>query len=205
VEVREFAADSFEGAVEKAAKHFGVPTDQLDVSVLSGRVSISGIGGRVLVLATVRAAPVETGPTGAFVREVLERMGFGDGLRIDEIQEEGEVIVRVRGDQLQRLMRRDKRVHGALAHLANRVAQKLLQADVMTRLDFDADSAGEERLEEMARSRAREAREEGREVLLPPMDSRERWVVHNALKTVDGISSESVGTGRLKRVKIFPA
>lgn len=204
MEVREFAADSFEGAVEKAAKHFGVSTNQLDVRVLSGQVSIGGIGGRVLVLATPRDEPAEIGPTGSFVREVLERMGFGDGLQIDEIQEEGEVIVRVRGDQLRRLLGRDKRVHGALAHLANRVAQKVLEPDVMARIDFDADSAGEERLEEMARSRAREARSEGREVLLPPMDSRERWVVHNALKTVDGIESESVGTGRLKRVKIFP-
>ena len=65
--------------------------------------------------------------------------------------------------------------------------------------------AGEEHLEEMARSRAREARSEGREVLLPAMDSRERWVVHNALKTVDGVRSERVGEGRLKRVKIYPA
>jgi predicted RNA-binding protein Jag len=61
----------------------------------------------------------------------------------------------------------------------------------------------EEELEESARSRAREARESGREVLLPPMNSRERWVVHNALKEIDGIQSESVGEGRLKRVKII--
>jgi predicted RNA-binding protein Jag len=37
------------------------------------------------------------------------------------------------------------------------------------------------------------------------LNSRERWVVHNALKDVSGVSSESVGDGRLKRVKIVPA
>jgi spoIIIJ-associated protein len=205
MEMREFAAESFEGAVEKAAKHFGVSSNRLDVSVLSGHLPIAGIGSRVLVLATVRDEPAELGPTGSFVHGLLERMGFGEGLRIEEIQEEGEVIVRVRGDQMRSLLRRDKRVHGALAHLANRVTQKLLQTDVVARIDLDAASGGEERLEEMARSRAREAREESREVLLPPMDSRERWVVHNALKSVEGIRSESVGQGRLKRVKILPA
>ena len=65
--------------------------------------------------------------------------------------------------------------------------------------------AATDRLEEMARSRAQEARSSGREVVLPPMDSRERWIVHNTLKTVSGIRTESVGAGRVKRVKILPA
>jgi spoIIIJ-associated protein len=258
MEVREFAADSLEGAVEKAAKHFGVPSERIDVRVLSGKLPISGVGGRVLVLATVRKGsarrevertpapreveqtaarreveqtpaprevektpaspeaektpaglevgegPVDLGPTGAFVYELLQRMGAGEGLRVDEVQEGGELIVRVRGDQVKSMARRDRRVHGALAHLANRVAQRVLEPDMMARIDLEADHAGEERLEEMARSRAQEALSKRQEVLLPAMDSRERWVVHNALKSVDGIRSESVGTGRLKRVKILP-
>ncbi len=37
------------------------------------------------------------------------------------------------------------------------------------------------------------------------MNSRDRWVVHNALKELEGVESQSVGEGRLKRVKIYPA
>ena len=48
-------------------------------------------------------------------------------------------------------------------------------------------------------------RETGEAATLDEMSSRDRWIVHNALKDVEGIGSESVGEGRMKRVKIFPA
>ena len=38
-----------------------------------------------------------------------------------------------------------------------------------------------------------------------PMNSRERWFVHNALKDERGVRSESEGEGARKRVRIFPA
>ncbi len=36
------------------------------------------------------------------------------------------------------------------------------------------------------------------------MSSKERWVVHNALKDERGIRSESEGDGPVRRVKILP-
>jgi predicted RNA-binding protein Jag len=36
------------------------------------------------------------------------------------------------------------------------------------------------------------------------MNSRERWVVHNALKDERGVRSESEGEGPRKRVRISP-
>jgi hypothetical protein len=65
-------------------------------------------------------------------------------------------------------------------------------------------SSSESRLEELAEKKAREARDRGEEIVLGPMNSRERWVVHNTLKSVSGVRSESVGEGRTKRVKIVP-
>jgi predicted RNA-binding protein Jag len=251
VELREFAAEDVDAATEKAAKHFGVSTDRLQVSVLSERMQISGVGSRVVVLATVRDDPPEVGPAAQFLSGVLQRMGLGDGLQLDESREEGEIILRVHGQSVRDLLRREKGVHGALTHLANRAAQKLVQPDVAVRIEFESEGGGaregggaprgsrggdrgsnrgsnrgsdrgsdrgsnrgsdrgsdrgsEDQLEEMARERAREARSRGEEVVLPPMNSRERWIVHNTLKTISGIRTESVGEGRLKRVKIYPA
>jgi predicted RNA-binding protein Jag len=37
------------------------------------------------------------------------------------------------------------------------------------------------------------------------MSSRERWIVHTVLRTIAGVRTESVGEGRLKRVKIVPS
>ena len=60
-------------------------------------------------------------------------------------------------------------------------------------------------LERLAQDSARIARETGESQLLPPMNSRERWFVHNALKDERGVRSESEGEGARKRVRIFPA
>jgi spoIIIJ-associated protein len=68
--------------------------------------------------------------------------------------------------------------------------------------DRDIDEA---ELERLARDSARAVRETGEAELLPPMNSRERWFVHNALKDERGVRSESEGDGARKRIKIFPA
>ncbi len=60
-------------------------------------------------------------------------------------------------------------------------------------------------LQQRALASGRRALETGVATTLEEMNSRDRWVVHNALKELDGIESESVGEGRLKRVKIYPA
>jgi hypothetical protein len=60
-------------------------------------------------------------------------------------------------------------------------------------------------LERLAKDAARSVRESGEAELLPPMNSRERWFVHNALKEERGVRSESEGEGARKRVKILPA
>ena len=68
--------------------------------------------------------------------------------------------------------------------------------------DRDIDEA---ELERLAKDVARSVRETGEAELLPPMNSRERWFVHNALKDERGVRSESEGDGARKRVRIFPA
>ncbi len=63
----------------------------------------------------------------------------------------------------------------------------------------------EAELEQLARDAADEVRRSGEEKLLREMNSRERWVVHNALKSESDVRSESEGQGPMRRVKIVPA
>ena len=71
--------------------------------------------------------------------------------------------------------------------------------------DSDDRDIDEAELERLAKDAARSVRESGEPELLPPMNSRERWFIHNALKDERGVRSESEGDGARKRVKIFPA
>ena len=230
IEPREFVGENLDGAIAKAGKHFGVEIEQLSVKVLSGAIEISGVGGRVVILATVKERssgerppvrksppperptvkegpppePGDLGPAGEFLVGLLTRMGFSSPV-VHESESEGRIVLRIHDPRVLEMVRRDGRVRGALAHLVGRGVQKICGPEVEVRLQTEADEGGEERLEELARERARQAMDRGEEVLLPPMNSRERWIVHDTLKTVTGVRTESVGDGRLKRVKIVPA
>jgi predicted RNA-binding protein Jag len=70
--------------------------------------------------------------------------------------------------------------------------------------DSDERDIDEVALERMAREAAEIVRRSGEPELLRPMNSRERWVVHNTLKDERGVRSESEGEGPRKRVRITP-
>lgn len=72
------------------------------------------------------------------------------------------------------------------------------------RRDSDDRDIDELALERMAREAAEIVRRSGEPELLRPMNSRERWVVHNTLKDETGVRSESEGEGPRKRVRITP-
>ena len=73
-----------------------------------------------------------------------------------------------------------------------------------SRRDSDDRDIDELALERMAREAAEIVRRSGEPELLRPMNSRERWVVHNTLKDERGVRSESEGDGPRKRVRITP-
>lgn len=57
-------------------------------------------------------------------------------------------------------------------------------------------------IERFAKEKAQECLDTGTDVDLPPMGSYERFIVHNALKDVVGVQSESRGEGSERRVQI---
>lgn len=57
-------------------------------------------------------------------------------------------------------------------------------------------------LERFAREKAQEAFESGGDIDLPPMGSYERYIVHAALKDMDGIETVSTGEGSERHVQI---
>lgn len=63
----------------------------------------------------------------------------------------------------------------------------------------------EKYLEAYAQRAAEEVRNSGQEMELPPMKPAERRVIHLALETEQGISTDSVGEGDDRRVIIRPA
>jgi spoIIIJ-associated protein len=207
LEFKEFVGDDAEEAAERAARHFGVPVERLDLRRISDRLDIAGLGGRAVVLASVREEQAALGPAGDFVRGILQRMDLPGRVRVDEAQVGGETVVTLSGDGVRDLRRGDGRNIEALSHLADRAAQKLIGEEAVARVTLAAEAAspGDSRLEALARAKADEVLRTGKALELQPMGSRERWVVHNALKDKSGLTTSSVGEGRQKRVRIEPS
>jgi spoIIIJ-associated protein len=207
---KEFVADTEAEAIAKAADHFGVSKAQLEVRALPERLGLSGLGSRVVILASIKEEPAELGPVGEFVAGVLRRMGVAGRIRLDEAEDDGEIVIRLRGEGLQAWLRQDSRVLDALSHLAQRAAQKLIGEEASVRvnvprgLEVPGSEGGDGPFERLASKTAEEVRKTGKPVVLRPMNSRERWIVHNHIKEMEGLRSESVGEGRMRCVKIEP-
>ncbi len=166
--VKEFVGGSEAEAVEKAAQFFGVSAAQLELRTLPSNLGVSGLGSRVVVLASVKGERSDRG----------ERQERGDrGERRDRGDRGGRGGRRDRGDRGDRSDRSDRGDRG------------------------DRDDAA---LEKLAHESAAEVTRTGQPVVLRPMNSKERWVVHNVVNETAGLRSESEGEGRMRRVKIEP-
>lgn len=206
IEQKEFVGESRAAAVARAAAHFGVPENRLEVRVISDVLEVRGLGSNVMILAARAQHPeAALGPLGEIARGMLQRMNLGGKFSVEEQVENGEVRITLRGDAIVDLIRRNDALMPAIAHLLERSALRALGHETRVRVEFGLEDPAELRLDALARSRAEEVRRSGKPVLLDAMGSRQRWIVHNALRSESGVRSESLGEGRVKRVKISPS
>lgn len=93
----------------------------------------------------------------------------------------------------------------AAEHLVTRMVRGLSGHGVLCRIDSEGfRESHERRLAELARETAEEARRDGRELRLEPMNPGDRRLVHMALADDPSVRTESDGEGFLKRVRILP-
>lgn len=146
----------------------------------------------------------ELGPVGDFVLGVVERMVVG-GFEISESSESDFLVYQITGDASQWLGGGDGRALDALQLLANQAAKQLL--DEAPRVVIDVEGGAEERestLERLASRAAARAADTGRAIALDPMNSRDRRIVHVALRDEDKIATMSIGSGRYRQVVVVP-
>ncbi|MFQ5514360.1 MAG: R3H domain-containing nucleic acid-binding protein [Myxococcota bacterium] len=159
-EAKEFTGTTREEAIEKASRHFGLPAERLQLRFLGGELKISGLSGRLVVLAAPSAEPpAPLGPVGTFAAELLRHMQLSGSPRVNEASSAEGLVLTLSGEGLESRARQDGRLEAALAHLIQRAAQKLgdPEAPVTVRI-----GRGERRRERTERSERPERRRERR-------------------------------------------
>ena len=147
----------------------------------------------------------------SFLRLVAKRAGFQLNFEIADAQnphpefENPEVVVRFSGPDVELLLSNRAEVLLALEHLTMEVLG--MPPEDHTRLCFDANDFRLLRMEELrmsAGAAADKVRRTGVPFTFNPMTSRERRIIHLAMRDEQGVRSESAGVGGHRQVVIYP-
>lgn len=174
---KEFFAESLEDARATAATHFEVEADKLEIVELE--MAAEGLGDRKCYVAHVKGTENDEPPP----RPEGEGRGRDRGRDRDRgrgrDRDRGRGRDRDRGRGRGDRDRRPRRPRGE-----------------------KPEGVDHERLEALAKEAAEHVQSSGESLVMEPMNSKERWVVHNYIKGVGGLTSLSVGEGDDRRVKV---
>jgi spoIIIJ-associated protein len=146
----------------------------------------------------------EIGEIGEFVLGVMERMDLGP-FQISESDDDGLIVLQVNGPAGQVLAAGEGRSIDAIQLLANQVSVRLSPDRPRVVIDVEGGAeAREDFLTKLADRVAKRALQTGRAVALDPMNSRDRRLIHVALRDRDDVATMSEGAGRYRQVVVVP-
>lgn len=145
-----------------------------------------------------------------FLEEMVRVSGFDLKVKVQATASDGgseaEVIADLDGRDKEILLEHNAEVLKALEHLAFRALR--LEPAYHEKIHLDSGGYRALRFEELkmtARVAAERVQSSNQPFRLNPMSSRERRIVHLALKEMSGVRTESVGVGEERQVVIHPA
>jgi len=155
----------------------------------------------------------KTGPRiDAFLQTVLRSGGFSLNYEIQDTEPAGDdfetpdVVVKFSGPDVDLLLSNKAEMLLALEHLAMEAMGA--GSDDHSRISFDANDYRLLRIEELrmsAMTAAEKVKRTGVPFRFNPMNSRERRVIHLALRSESAVRSESLGAGPARQVVVYPA
>lgn len=147
-----------------------------------------------------------------FLRPVLQQAGFrmdyemADGQATDDDFETPDVVVKFSGPDVEYLLANRAELLLALEHVTMEALR--MPSEDHSRISFDANDYRLLRIEELrlsAAAAAEKVKHTGQPFRFNPMNSRERRVIHLALRNETGLRSESSGSGGYRQVVVYPA
>ncbi len=154
-----------------------------------------------------------TGPRiDAFLRATLQNGGFelkyeiADAGPAQDDFETPDIVVKFTGEDVELLLANKAELLLALEHATMEMLR--MPSEDHSRLSFDANDYRLLRIEELrmsATTAAEKVKRTGVPFRFNPMNSRERRVIHIALRSEPEVRSESLGSGPQRQVIVYPA
>lgn len=201
--VVEKSAKSIDEAVEQALNELGLKPEQVDVEVLEqpAKALFGFIGGRqAKVRVTARQFdPVEV--ANDFLKQIFTTMKIS--VSVEKITTEDHVLFNLRGNDLGVLIGKHGQTLDALQYLVNLAANRDSVERVRVLLDVeDYRKRRADTLTQLALRLADKVKRRGEKVILEPMSSHERKIIHMALQNDHRIATYSEGEDPFRKVVI---
>lgn len=196
-------------AVERAAKELGVPVETVTYEVITqAKKGFLGFGETpAKVKVFYQKQPVELALE--FVETLLEDVNINAEISLSDIEDGGKLLS-LTGEEASVLIGHHGETLDQLQYLLNLVANKKENDEddrdyIKIALDIEGYRAKREKaLRALARRMAARVLKYHRSVTLEPMSAYERRIIHSEVQGIEGVSTNSIGAERNRRVVIFP-
>lgn len=204
MQVVEKTAKTVDDAVDQAIAELGISREEIDIEIIDqptkGFLGLLGAKpARVKVM--VKDTPARKVRT--IMSDILNTMDLNAKMNIAE--KDNTVIINLEGENLGILIGRRGETLDALQYLINLSVNKNLESRRKFILDIEGyRQRREDTLKKLAQKLADKATQRGRNVVLEPMNSLERRIIHTALQGRDDISTFSEGEEPYRKIIIAP-
>ena len=196
-ERQEFKGRNLEDVISLAEHVLQIPREQFNYEIVTEKTKLFGIKSKEIV---IRAWPKKESEENA-AADFLARLMPVFPLDLTYVVKRRNDIIYVifSGEDKNLLLWNEGALLLSLQHVLNKVSPIKVQVDC----EFFR-KRKEKKLREYGLQVAQEVRQSGKDAILDFMNPYERRIIHIAVNQVEGITSESIGDGFLKKVKVFP-
>jgi spoIIIJ-associated protein len=195
-ERQEFKGRNLEDVISHAEHVLKIPRSQFNYEIVAEKTKLFGTKTKEIV---ITAWPKNKSKEN-FEKEFLDPLLKLLPLDIQYVAKRKDDILSLifEGPDKLILLQKEGELLLALQHILNKVSPHKVQADC----DFFRKQK-ERELKDYVRHIAGRVRKSGQNEILDPMNPYERRLVHVTVNHISGISTESIGSGFLKRIKVF--
>lgn len=196
-EKQEFKGRNLEDVISLAEHEMKLTRDQINYEIVAEKTKLFGIKSKEIVINAWPKRARDENTATEFLDQILEVLPLN--ITYHTKKKRDMLYIIFEGPDRHLLLRKDGAVLLAFQHLLNKVSVRKVQTDC----DFFRQKK-EQELKEHAQQVAQRVQESGEKEVLDFMNPYERRIVHVAVNQIKGITSESIGDGFLKRMKILP-
>lgn len=196
-ERQEFKGRNLEDVISLAEHVLKIPREQFNYEIVTEKTKLFGIKSKEIV---IRAWPKKESEENAAADFLARLMPVFPLDLTYELKRRNDIIyVIFSGEDKNLLLWNEGELLLSLQHVLNKVSPIKVQVDC----EFFR-KRKEKKLREFGFQVAQEVRQSGKEEVLDFMNPYERRLIHIAVNQVPGITSESIGDGFLKKIRVFP-